>query len=609
MAPISGDDIVADFDRAGGVRGAVVAADEADQRALGSQLPALLTGWTMGYLLDRYQPHLVMAADNFARAAIIGTIPLLYALHALQLWHIYALAAVAGALLPATEAGAPALLPELVHDAALDAANALSSLVWQIAYIVGPALAGLLVATLGGAWALLLDAATFLIMGAIALSLPAVPRSSHVGPHVGSGLWPLVRRTDLRLLMGPTMVYFFAYGPLEVSLPVYAAHTLRTDATGYGLLWSALAVGSLAGVLGGGRIAAVRRPGLVMALIAVGWGLALLPLVAVTHLIPAVAFMGIAGLIWGPYTMIETSLLQRLVPAQVRGQFFGARATLLAACSPVGAACGGLLLTSLSGRTVIGLSAAGCIAVGIGGILSPLRSIARAILPHICQRTNAHLSLSWPEQLLYGLIHPVVLFGCSPAERATETGRVARTIHRKADLAGSQRAYATFRKLFTADKAQLKAGAPLEEGRIQASFTEVGGAIKAHNLKHAATAAAEGLKAINDAVARLTKKKGGTTIGLLLIMQDMTSAARDVQLEALNHDKTNIDRAFKAFGKLFGASKTKILKKSLKAEKLIQTASDSVGRAVKTLNFARIQQAATKLLSAIQQASALVAQH
>ena len=39
----------------------------------------------------------------------------------------------------------------------------------------------------------------------------------------------------------------------------------------------------------------------------------------------------------------------------------------------------------------------------------------------------------WPEQLLYELIRPVVLFGCSPAERATETGRVARTIHRKAD--------------------------------------------------------------------------------------------------------------------------------------------------------------------------------
>src|SRR5947209_17081303 len=44
-----------------------------------------------------------------------------------------------------------------------------------------------------------------------------------------------------------------------------------------------------------------------------------------------------------------------------------------------------------------------------------------------------HLLTHWPEQLLYELIRPVVLFGCSPAERATETGRVARTIHRKAD--------------------------------------------------------------------------------------------------------------------------------------------------------------------------------
>ena len=177
------------------------------------------------------------------------------------------------------------------------------------------------------------------------------------------------------------MVYFFTYGPLEVALPVYAVHTLRTDATGYGLLWSALAVGSLVGVLGGRRIAAVRRPGVVLACIAVGWGLALLPLVALTRLVPALAVMGVAGLIWGPYTMIEISLLQRLVPAPLRGQFFGARATLLAVCAPVGAVCGGLLLTSLSGGAVIGLSAAGCIAVGIAGILSPLRSVARGEPP------------------------------------------------------------------------------------------------------------------------------------------------------------------------------------------------------------------------------------
>ncbi len=123
--------------------------------------------------------------------------------------------------------------------------------------------------------------------------------------------------------------------------------------------------------------------------------------------------------------------------------------------------------------------------------------------------------------------------------------------------------------------------------------------IKAHNLKHASTAAAEMLKAVNDAVSRITKKKGGPTIGLLLILQDMTAAARDVQQEAINHDKTNVGRAFTAFGKLFAASKGKIQKKSPKAEKMIQTASNAVGSAVRSLNFATIEKAAASLLSTL----------
>lgn len=240
-----------------------------------AQLPAFATGWGLGRLLDRHQPRLVMAVDNFARAAVVGAIPLLSALHLLRLWHIYALALVAGALLPATEAGTPALLPELVPDEALDPANALYSLVGQVASIAGPALAGLLVAALGGAWTLLVDAASFLVMGAAALSLPDVPRAPHPerlagsAGSAGSGFALLRRRADLRLPTALTMVYFFAYGPLETALPVYAAATLHASAAGYGLLWSAVAVGSLVGVLAGGRVVAPRRPGLVMALIAV----------------------------------------------------------------------------------------------------------------------------------------------------------------------------------------------------------------------------------------------------------------------------------------------------------------------------------------------------
>src|SRR4030095_3875309 len=80
-------------------------------------LPGIITGAILGGLLDRYQPRLVMGFDNLARAALIATIPALLALGSLQLWHVFVLALLAGALSPATAAGIRAFMPHLVDDA------------------------------------------------------------------------------------------------------------------------------------------------------------------------------------------------------------------------------------------------------------------------------------------------------------------------------------------------------------------------------------------------------------------------------------------------------------------------------------------------------------
>src|SRR5512146_3025302 len=121
------------------------------------QLPGMLTGGLLGTLLDRWQPRLVMGADNGARALLIGAIPFLSWQGVLRLWHIYALALLAGALSPATDAGIRVITPYLVAEDSLDRANALTSTSMQLAALLGPALAGLMVTQVGGAWALLVD--------------------------------------------------------------------------------------------------------------------------------------------------------------------------------------------------------------------------------------------------------------------------------------------------------------------------------------------------------------------------------------------------------------------------------------------------------------------
>ena len=353
-------------------------------------LPGVATGAILGRLLDRYQPRLVMGFDNLARAAIIAAIPTLYALGSLQLWHVLMLALLAGALSPATTAGVRAFVPHLVDDAALDRANALTASSLQFSYLAGPAAAGVAVARLGGPWALFIDAASFLLMGLLVLTLPTIAREPRVAQHAAANadtpfcglllesfgaLFSLPHVPAITLL---SLVFFFSYGPLEAALPVYSGQTLHANAGGYGLLWTGFGTGAFAGVLTLTKLSHRWRPGIALPMIAVLWGALLCPLFFIRQLPLAMLFLGVAGASWAPYTPMETTLLQRLVPAEIRGQVFGARHSLVVAAAPLGAAFGGVLLQYLPAPLVIAISGLACILAGLGGLVSTsLRQLQR----------------------------------------------------------------------------------------------------------------------------------------------------------------------------------------------------------------------------------------
>jgi len=338
-------------------------------------LPAVVTGAILGRLLDRYQPRLVIGFDNLARAGLIAAIPTLYAQGSLHLWHVFVLALLAGALSPATTAGVRAFVPHLVDEAALERANVLTATSLQFSYLVGPLAAGLAVARFGGPWALFIDALSFLVMGVLALTLPTISRERRAAPHAAAHRWlgfgALFSLRNLPALTFLSLVFFFSYGPLEAALPVYSRQTLHANADGYGLLWTGFGMGAFAGVVTLTKLSRRWQPSIALPMIAVLWGALLCPLFFIRRLPLAMLFLGVAGASWAPYTPMETTLLQRLVPAEMRGQVFGARHSLVAAAAPLGAALGGLLLEYLSAPLVIALSGLACILAGLGGLLSP----------------------------------------------------------------------------------------------------------------------------------------------------------------------------------------------------------------------------------------------
>ena len=347
---------------------------------LALQLPAILTGMFIGSLIDRFQPRVIITIDNGLRTLIIGLIPLLYWFGVLELWLLFLLTFLAGMLVPATEVGSRSVLPELVEDRDLDAANMLWSFSLNLSLVIGPAVAGVLVASFGGPSVLLIDAGTFAVMAIMAAALPTLQRSQATSEAPTTERLGLRQLWSMRVVRNTTLlslVFFFSYGPLEAALPLYSDAILQTDAQGYGLLWSALAVGALIGTLSSTTLSKRLQLGIALPLIALLWGASLLPMIFIDELWSACGLLFLGGLMWGPYTPMETTLLQRNVPKAQLGRVFGARSTLLIGGSPLGLATGGLLLAFVPSTSVIALSACACILVGLVGLTSStLRGLA-----------------------------------------------------------------------------------------------------------------------------------------------------------------------------------------------------------------------------------------
>lgn len=346
------------------------------------QLPAIVSGALVGSLLDRFQPRTVMAVDNVLRTLVFLAVPAFYAFGGLELWLLFLLVVMAGALEPATHVGTRVMIPELVDDDDLHHANMLLALGDGLSVVAGPLAAGILVAGLGGPFVLLLDALSFGAMAAVVASLPRVAREGTPPRRSLAerlGLRQIWRSKVLRVATLLSLVFFFSYGPLEAALPVFSERVLRTDARGFGLLWAALGVGMMAGTLLSSWLGRRLRVGVALPAIAVAWGVCLAPLTLVTDVTSAAVVLALGGFVWGPYIPLETTFLQRVVPRDQLGRVFGFRSTLLTSGAPLGIAVGGAMLAFLPSISLIGLSSAACVTVGVFGLSS--RTLRRAAVP------------------------------------------------------------------------------------------------------------------------------------------------------------------------------------------------------------------------------------
>src|SRR5271165_3621725 len=353
--------------------------------AAAATLPGAVTGPLLGAWLDvAHSRRRLLVFDRLLTVVAIAALIVL-AGHAPD-WVLPFVGLAYGITSPLASGGFASVLPEVAGPGLLDVANTLEATSVNIAFIVGPALAGLVAGLAGPAAALELQIAVGIVLAVLIATdatfelRPARSSASPAGLRsaMSDGLRSLWRIALLRWNALTGMIYVAAWGTLTVGFPAYAL-SVGAGAHASGYLWAAISCGSLVSAF------IFRTPALrlaprvlvsvsffAMAVSVSAWPLA-------DGLLAALALVTLTGLLEGPSLVALMGVRQRLAPAHHRGQILSTLASLNLAAGALGTAAAGPLHAALGTAATLAafgvlMAVAGVVALGTGGSRPGLRA-------------------------------------------------------------------------------------------------------------------------------------------------------------------------------------------------------------------------------------------
>lgn len=241
-----------------------------------------------------------------------------WAIDALHPVPYVALLAASSLLLAWGGAGKFTVLADLLPSEHRLPANALVNTLRHASIIIGPATAGLLARKISPAWILgiapLCEAALAVQVHRARKSLQPTTEVAPVDTRKSSGLRLLHSQPELLGLLALTWLFNFAYGPINVALPLYVRDDLHAQADLLGLHMTLLGVGALVGTLTAGLVLRKVPPWPTTLVTIARFGAALLPFSFTPPVLVTLGCFAVGGLIWGPFGSISLTLFQDRTP-------------------------------------------------------------------------------------------------------------------------------------------------------------------------------------------------------------------------------------------------------------------------------------------------------
>lgn len=327
----------------------------------------LLLPWS-GLAADRFNQRKLLMLTQASMGVLATALGMLTISGHVRLWHVYLFAFVFGAAAALDAPVRQTFVGELVGDGHLPNAVALNSTSFNAAQMIGPAVAGLVIAKVGTGWAFLLNGVSF---GAVLLSMSLLrvselkrsARALRVAGGFVEGLRYVWARPDLRAIL----VMLFLIGTFGLNFPIFistmAVNVFHADARGFGLLSSVMAIGTVSGSL----LAAIGgRPHFRTLLVGsaiFGLGCTLAGLSpGYWWFAAALAVIGMAGLM---FTTATNSLMQLSTEPAMRGRVMALRVGVALGGTPIGAPIVGWVANHFGPRWSLGIGAASGIAAAI----------------------------------------------------------------------------------------------------------------------------------------------------------------------------------------------------------------------------------------------------
>jgi MFS family permease len=307
-----------------------------------------------GAFSDRFSPRSLMLASNATRGVVVGVLAILVLTGRAELWHLYVLAGIFGVVDAFFYPALNTIVPMLVPERQLAPANALVQGAQQITGLIGPAMAGALVALVQTGPAFVIDAVSFGV-AAVALLFIAGGRR-HADPSTAAGrpsllsdigdgvraAWadPAVRS----IVVLTTTLNFAITGPMSVGLAILADTRFAGGPAAFGLLFSAFGAGAVVGAIGAGSIPRPPHLGAIVMGGAILLGIGLAAIGVAPTLTIALAIHAVMGVLVGFLNVQAIAWLQARIPADRRGRVMSLVTLGSVGLAPVSLALAGFLV-------------------------------------------------------------------------------------------------------------------------------------------------------------------------------------------------------------------------------------------------------------------------